>query len=164
MKTQSQIEINSDLTLFTATPALCCCHYAFQMLWWLSYHRYWPYLEKIADKLPELQPLTEMRPFLSVMHAKAHTGKCEVQWQVKCFLHKTVLNLLASLTYITLEILLSFYLFKHRNVSLHTHEIVWTICNPVMYLLSSLWEGDILNFKLLFCVPAMPVWQVRCVQ
>ncbi|XP_041848213.1 uncharacterized protein LOC121644386 [Melanotaenia boesemani] len=42
--------------------------------------RYWPYLEKMAEKLSELQPLTEMRPFLSVMHAKAHTGKCEVRW------------------------------------------------------------------------------------
>ncbi|KAK7901625.1 hypothetical protein WMY93_018394 [Mugilogobius chulae] len=42
--------------------------------------KYWPYLEKMAQKLPELQPLTAMRPFLSVMHAKAHTGKCEVKW------------------------------------------------------------------------------------
>ncbi|XP_034082874.1 uncharacterized protein LOC117553162 isoform X1 [Gymnodraco acuticeps] len=42
--------------------------------------RYWPYLEKMAAKLPELQPLTEIKPFLSVMHAKAHTGKCEVKW------------------------------------------------------------------------------------
>ncbi|XP_077099997.1 uncharacterized protein LOC143750701 [Siphateles boraxobius] len=42
--------------------------------------RYWPYLEKMAEKLPELQPLTMMKPFLSVMHAKAHTGKCEVRW------------------------------------------------------------------------------------
>ncbi|KAF3842615.1 hypothetical protein F7725_024566 [Dissostichus mawsoni] len=40
--------------------------------------RYWPYLNKIAEGLPELLPLTEMRPFLSVMHAKAHTAKCEV--------------------------------------------------------------------------------------
>ncbi|XP_030275685.1 uncharacterized protein LOC115583222 [Sparus aurata] len=42
--------------------------------------RYWPYLMKMAEKLPELQPLTVMKPFLSVMHAKAHTGKCEVRW------------------------------------------------------------------------------------
>ncbi|XP_073717457.1 uncharacterized protein [Misgurnus anguillicaudatus] len=42
--------------------------------------KYWPYLEKMAEKLPELQPLTMMKPFLSVMHAKAHTGKCEVRW------------------------------------------------------------------------------------
>ncbi|XP_073318484.1 uncharacterized protein [Pagrus major] len=42
--------------------------------------RYWPYMKKMAEKLPELQPLTEMKPFLSVMHAKAHTGKCEVRW------------------------------------------------------------------------------------
>ncbi|KAI2647272.1 Glutathione biosynthesis bifunctional protein GshAB [Labeo rohita] len=42
--------------------------------------RYWPYLNKVAEGLPELLPLTEMRPFLSVMHAKAHTAKCEVRW------------------------------------------------------------------------------------
>ncbi|XP_034091813.1 uncharacterized protein LOC117559245 [Gymnodraco acuticeps] len=42
--------------------------------------RYWPYLNKIAEGLPELLPLTEMRPFLSVTHAKAHTAKCEVRW------------------------------------------------------------------------------------
>ena len=40
--------------------------------------RYWPYLNKLAEGLPELLPLTDMRPFLSVMHAKAHTAKCEV--------------------------------------------------------------------------------------
>ncbi|KAK7173361.1 hypothetical protein R3I93_003245 [Phoxinus phoxinus] len=42
--------------------------------------RYWPYLEKMAEKFSELRPLTMMKPFLSVMHAKAHTGKCEVRW------------------------------------------------------------------------------------
>ncbi|CAL8236874.1 unnamed protein product [Arctogadus glacialis] len=34
----------------------------------------------MAEKLPQLRHLTEMKPFLSVMHAKAHTGKCEVRW------------------------------------------------------------------------------------
>lgn len=53
---------------------------------WFSHYRYWPYLEKMAEKLPELQPLTMMKPFLSVMHAKAHTGKCEVQC---CFHYNT---------------------------------------------------------------------------
>ncbi|XP_045899315.1 uncharacterized protein LOC123967298 isoform X1 [Micropterus dolomieu] len=38
--------------------------------------RYWPYLNNVAEGLPELLPLTEMRPFLSVMQAKAHTAKC----------------------------------------------------------------------------------------
>ncbi|KAK7878378.1 hypothetical protein WMY93_031008 [Mugilogobius chulae] len=42
--------------------------------------RYWPYLQRTAEKLPELMPLTEMKPFLSVMHAKAHTSKCEIRW------------------------------------------------------------------------------------
>ncbi|XP_059909524.1 uncharacterized protein LOC132459157 [Gadus macrocephalus] len=42
--------------------------------------RYWPYLSKVVDEFPDLQPLMHMRPFLSVMHAKAHTAKCEVRW------------------------------------------------------------------------------------
>ncbi|KAJ8337429.1 hypothetical protein SKAU_G00386490 [Synaphobranchus kaupii] len=42
--------------------------------------RYWPYLERMVEKVPELQDLTKMKPFLSVMHAKAHTWKCEVKW------------------------------------------------------------------------------------
>ena len=41
--------------------------------------KYWPYLEKMAVSILELQPLLQMRPFLSVMHAKAHSTKCEVQ-------------------------------------------------------------------------------------
>ncbi|KAL1252694.1 hypothetical protein QQF64_017387 [Cirrhinus molitorella] len=40
--------------------------------------RYWPYLIKVAEESSDLQLLMEMRPFLSVMHAKAHTAKCEV--------------------------------------------------------------------------------------
>lgn len=40
--------------------------------------RYWPNLNKVAEGLLELLPLTEMKPFLSVMHAKAHTAKREV--------------------------------------------------------------------------------------
>ncbi|KAG1935338.1 hypothetical protein F2P79_019418 [Pimephales promelas] len=43
--------------------------------------RYWrPYLSKATEESSDLQPLMEMRPFLSVMHAKAHTAKCEVRW------------------------------------------------------------------------------------
>ncbi|XP_041954229.1 uncharacterized protein LOC121713601 [Alosa sapidissima] len=42
--------------------------------------RYWPYLSKVVVEFPSLQPLMHMRPFLSVMHAKAHTAKCEVRW------------------------------------------------------------------------------------
>ncbi|KAL0973532.1 hypothetical protein UPYG_G00205520 [Umbra pygmaea] len=42
--------------------------------------RYWPYLKKVTEDSSDLQPLMEMRPFLSVMHAKAHTAKCEVRW------------------------------------------------------------------------------------
>ncbi|XP_039681977.1 uncharacterized protein LOC120575326 [Perca fluviatilis] len=39
--------------------------------------KYWPYLEKLSVSMSELRPLLQMRPFLSVMHAKAHSTKCE---------------------------------------------------------------------------------------
>ncbi|XP_052453923.1 uncharacterized protein LOC128014380 [Carassius gibelio] len=42
--------------------------------------KYWPYLEKVASVLPALQELTTMKPFLSVMHARAHATKCEINW------------------------------------------------------------------------------------
>ncbi|XP_066504235.1 uncharacterized protein [Hoplias malabaricus] len=42
--------------------------------------KYFPYLQKVAQHCPELQHLLDMRPFLSVMHAKAHAWKCEVRW------------------------------------------------------------------------------------
>ncbi|XP_056597167.1 uncharacterized protein LOC130415452 isoform X2 [Triplophysa dalaica] len=42
--------------------------------------RYWPYLQKVAQAFPEMKKLTQMKPFLSVMHAKGHSTKCEVQW------------------------------------------------------------------------------------
>ncbi|ROL41599.1 hypothetical protein DPX16_22942 [Anabarilius grahami] len=40
--------------------------------------KYWPYLEKSARVLPALQELTEMKPYLSIMHARAHASKCEI--------------------------------------------------------------------------------------
>lgn len=43
--------------------------------------KYWSYLAKAARVLPVLQELTAMKPFLSVMHARAHTTKCEV-WSI----------------------------------------------------------------------------------
>ncbi|XP_072223938.1 uncharacterized protein [Leuresthes tenuis] len=42
--------------------------------------KYWPYLEKAASVLPALQELAKMKPFLSVMHARAHATKCEIKW------------------------------------------------------------------------------------
>ncbi|KAM8753799.1 uncharacterized protein AB9X84_010860 isoform 1-T1 [Acanthopagrus schlegelii] len=45
--------------------------------------KYWPYLEKLAVSMLELRPLLRMRPFLSVMHAKAHSTKCEIIWSGK---------------------------------------------------------------------------------
>lgn len=41
--------------------------------------KYWPYLHKVAKKCPELNQLLDMKPFLSVFHAKAHDFKCEVR-------------------------------------------------------------------------------------
>ncbi|XDV41656.1 hypothetical protein PO909_010475, partial [Leuciscus waleckii] len=42
--------------------------------------KYFPYLSKVAQQCREMRKLLSMRPFLSVMHAKAHTGKCEIKW------------------------------------------------------------------------------------
>ncbi|XP_039634767.1 uncharacterized protein LOC120544936 isoform X2 [Perca fluviatilis] len=43
--------------------------------------KYWPYLEKLSVSMSELRPLLQMRPFLSVMHAKAHSTKNNLEWQ-----------------------------------------------------------------------------------
>lgn len=40
--------------------------------------KYWPYLIKVCQACPELRNLLNMKPFLSVMHAKVHGIKCEV--------------------------------------------------------------------------------------
>ncbi|KAK0134005.1 hypothetical protein N1851_030441 [Merluccius polli] len=42
--------------------------------------KYYPYLQKVCEAFADLVPLLQMKPFLSVMHAKGHSGKCEVQW------------------------------------------------------------------------------------
>ncbi|XP_041825293.1 uncharacterized protein LOC121629654 [Melanotaenia boesemani] len=42
--------------------------------------KYWPYLQRVTKSCPELQHLLNMKPFLSVFHAKAHDFKCEVKW------------------------------------------------------------------------------------
>ncbi|XP_029916449.1 uncharacterized protein LOC115365531 [Myripristis murdjan] len=42
--------------------------------------KYWPYLQRVVGHCPELQDLLNMRPFLSIMHAKAHSWMCELQW------------------------------------------------------------------------------------
>ncbi|XP_041825540.1 uncharacterized protein LOC121629810 [Melanotaenia boesemani] len=42
--------------------------------------RYWPYLQRVMGHCPELEDLLNMRPFLSIMHAKAHSWMCELQW------------------------------------------------------------------------------------
>ncbi|KAI7790035.1 hypothetical protein IRJ41_000941 [Triplophysa rosa] len=42
--------------------------------------KYWPYLKKVCQACPELRHLLNMKPFLSVMHAKVHGVKCEIKW------------------------------------------------------------------------------------
>ncbi|XP_047205056.1 uncharacterized protein LOC124857722 isoform X2 [Girardinichthys multiradiatus] len=42
--------------------------------------KYWPYLQRVVGQCPELQDLLKMHPFLSIMHAKAHSWMCELQW------------------------------------------------------------------------------------
>ena len=45
--------------------------------------QYWPYLKKVCVSCPELKPLLDLRPFLSVVHAKAHDHFCEVSLFLK---------------------------------------------------------------------------------
>ena len=63
--------------------------YAYPMFLQKEYHsatflamdvtcRYVPYVEKVSEKLIHLQPLQNQKHVLSVMHARAHTTKCEV--------------------------------------------------------------------------------------
>lgn len=40
--------------------------------------QYWPYLQRVAKALPDIQNLLQMTPLLSVMNAKGHATKCEV--------------------------------------------------------------------------------------
>ena len=47
--------------------------------------KYWPSLVKAATVLPALKELTKMKPFLSVLHARAHANKCELF--LKCLCH-----------------------------------------------------------------------------
>ncbi|XP_057182631.1 uncharacterized protein LOC130549429 isoform X2 [Triplophysa rosa] len=42
--------------------------------------KYWPYLKRVVGHCPELRHLLNMRPLLSVMHAKAHEWSCEIKW------------------------------------------------------------------------------------
>ncbi|XP_058644835.1 uncharacterized protein LOC131548005 [Onychostoma macrolepis] len=42
--------------------------------------KYWPYLKRAVGHCPELSPLLNMRPLLSVMHAKAHEWSYEIKW------------------------------------------------------------------------------------
>ncbi|KAF6737168.1 hypothetical protein FQA47_022143 [Oryzias melastigma] len=45
--------------------------------------RYVPYLQKVTDALHHLAPLKDMKPSLSVMHARAHCAKCEIKWSAR---------------------------------------------------------------------------------
>ena len=40
--------------------------------------KYWTYLQRVVGHCPEFQDLLNMCPFLSIMHAKAHSWMCEV--------------------------------------------------------------------------------------
>ncbi|XP_059361770.1 uncharacterized protein LOC132099398 [Carassius carassius] len=42
--------------------------------------KYYPYLKRVCEAFPDLEYLLQMQPFLSVMHAKGHSTKCEVEW------------------------------------------------------------------------------------
>ena len=56
--------------------------------------KYYPYLQKVCKSFPELLPLLQNRPFLSVMHAKGHSGKCEVNISILDYLLHCILLVL----------------------------------------------------------------------
>lgn len=68
--------------------------------------KYWPYLKRVVEHCPELSPLLNMRPLLSVMHAKAHEWSCEVR-----FCHNTFLEYGHSLLFQQPFFFFSFFLF-----------------------------------------------------
>ena len=59
---QKEVSLGHNITFF-CTDIMC---------------KYYPYLQKVCEAFPDLVPLLQMKPFLSVMHAKGHSGKCEV--------------------------------------------------------------------------------------
>lgn len=62
--------------------------------------KYWPYLQRVVKDCPELSPLLDMKPFLSVMHAKAHSWKCEVN----CFPEYEGTNLWLGYLWLTVKL------------------------------------------------------------
>lgn len=49
-----------------------------QFLWLDIMCKYWPWLEKVARKLPVMSSLLNTKSALSVLHAKVHSLDCQV--------------------------------------------------------------------------------------
>lgn len=60
-------------------------HHAVEMkfIWQDIMCKYWPWLKKVATKIPYVQKLLDTSSALSVMHAKAHSLDCQVN--IFCF-------------------------------------------------------------------------------
>ncbi|XP_065060557.1 uncharacterized protein LOC135687817 [Rhopilema esculentum] len=52
-----------------------------QFFWQDIMGKYWPWLEKVSTRTPELSHLLSMSTALSVMHAKAHSLDCQIVWE-----------------------------------------------------------------------------------
>lgn len=96
--------------------------------------KYWPYLRRVAEKCPELKHLLDMKPFLSVFHAKAHDFKCEVMehYHMMVLLHQQNIdfNLICAL-YLLL------YTSSQVNLSgNHQHGAGLTLGEEVRYMMS----------------------------
>ena len=68
--------------------------------------KYWPYLQRVIKSCPELQHLLNMKPFLSVFHAKAHDFKCEVSK------HSCVIDSLSIPAHERLQLLYIVFIFN----------------------------------------------------
>jgi len=51
-----------------------------QFVWQDIMCKYWPWLERLCEKMPELSQLLSNRKALSVMHAKGHSLDCQIVW------------------------------------------------------------------------------------
>lgn len=56
----------------------------FQFLWQDIMCKYWPWLERVSKKMPEMSPLLKSSKALSLMHAKAHSMDCQVNFCLEC--------------------------------------------------------------------------------
>ena len=59
-----------------------------QFVWQDIMCKYWPWLERLCEKMPELSQLLSNRKAFSVMHAKGHSLDCQVHILLLSIMHR----------------------------------------------------------------------------